>query len=296
MEIKEFYLKHYKKLFLIPVLLVAIALAILINQYAKTGDIINKDVSLSGGITATVYTEKAVDVIELEKILNNKLEDTTARKLSEFGSDKQIGIVIETSDTREDILKKELESYIGIKLEDENYSVEEMGSSLGESFYKQMAVAILAAFILMAIVVFVTFRSFVPSLNVVFAAFADIVITLAVLDLFNIKIGTAGVAALLLLIGYSVDTDILLTTRVLKRKEGDIFERTVGAVKTGLTMTFTTIVALTVGYFVSSSFILKEIFLIILIGLVIDIISTYLMNAGVLFWYAGKKEAGVING
>jgi len=126
MEIKEFYLKHYKKLFLIPVLLVAIALAVLINQYAKTGDIINKDVSLSGGITATVYTEKAVDVIELEKILNNKLEDTTARKLSEFGSDKQIGIVIETSDTKEDILKKELESYIGIKLEDENYSVEEI--------------------------------------------------------------------------------------------------------------------------------------------------------------------------
>jgi len=55
-------------------------------------------------------------------------------------------------------------------------------------------------------------------------------------------------------------------------------------------MTATTFAALGVGYFVSSSLVLKELFLIILIALVIDIISTYAMNAGILYWYREKKK------
>ncbi|MBT4717506.1 protein translocase subunit SecF, partial [Candidatus Woesearchaeota archaeon] len=162
--------------------------------------------------------------------------------------------------------------------------------SLGESFYRQMAVAIILAFIFMAFVVFVTFRSFIPSFMVVFAAFADMVCTLAFLSLFGFQISTAGIAAILLLIGYSIDTDILLTTKVLKRKDGSIFERLFDGSKTGLTMTITTVVALTVGYFVSTSLVLKQMFMIIVIGLLIDVIMTYAMNAGLLVWYAKKKR------
>ena len=42
-----------------------------------------------------------------------------------------------------------------------------------------------------------------------------------------------GIAAFLLLIGYSIDSDILLTTKVLKRRMGTLFERVKSAMKTG---------------------------------------------------------------
>ena len=58
-----------------------------------------------------------------------------------------------------------------------------------------------------------------PAFAVMFSAFADIVMTLAVVNLVGIKLSTAGIVAFLMIIGYSVDTDILLTTRLLKRKE-----------------------------------------------------------------------------
>ena len=64
------------------------------------------------------------------------------------------------------------------------------------------------------------FRTFIPSIAVIFAAFADIVMSLALVDYLGIKISAAGIAAFLMLVGYSVDTDILLTSRALKRKTG----------------------------------------------------------------------------
>jgi preprotein translocase subunit SecF len=103
----------------------------------------------------------------------------------------------------------------------------------------------------------------------------------------------AGIAAFLLIIGYSVDTDILMAVKVLKRKEGgNVYERIVDSAKTGLTMTATTGVALTVAYFVTSSLVLKQMFLIIILALLTDLITTYFMNSGIFIWYNKRKEKG----
>jgi len=289
-KIEKFYDKNYKKLLLIPNILLIIALAIIVYHYSTTGEIINKDVSLRGGVTATVYTDKQVDINELESYLKTKMGDALVRRLSEFGTDKQIGFVIDTSNTNGDLLQKELETKLNLKLDQSNYSSEQFGSSLGQSFYRQMLIALGLSFLFMAIVVFITFRNFIPSTAVVYAAFMDIVIPVAITIIFNIKISAAGISALLMLIGYSIDTDILLTTRVLKRKEGSIWERMTSSAKTGLTMTFAAIVALLAGYFITNSLVIKEMFFIIVIGLFTDIPSTWLMNAGILKWYVSKKE------
>ncbi len=289
-KLEGFYNKNYKKLFLIPIVIFLIAITILVVQYSKTGDIFNRDVSLKGGVSATIHTDK-VD-LGLEEFLNSKFKDADilVRQLKEFGGDKQVGIVIEASDIKEEELKLALEERLGLELSSDNYSVEEVGSSLGASFYRQMIMAIVIAFILMGIVVFITFRALIPSLAVVFAALSDIVVTLAVIDVIGMRVSTAGIAALLLIIGYSVDTDVLLTTKLVKRKEGSIFERLKSAMKTGLTMTITTVAALTIGLFVTNSVVLKEMFLIIVVALIYDVIATYLMNAGLLVWYLERKE------
>ncbi|MAG20438.1 hypothetical protein CL618_03325 [archaeon] len=283
---EEFYKKHYKKFFVIPILLLVISLVVIYDFNSKTGDIVNKDVSLKGGLTATVYIDN-VDVLELEEFLDGKFDDVLVRELSTVG--KLNGFIIESGDVDDKKLKSVLEEKYGV-FGSEDFSVEITGSSLGESFYKEMLKAILFAFLFMAFVVFVAFRSFIPSIAVIFAAILDLVITLAIVDLVGIRISTAGVAAFLLLLGYSIDTDVLLTTRMLKRKEGGLFERMIGGVKTGLTMTVTTIVALSVAFIFSNSLILKQMFLIILIGLFVDVISTYFMNAGILYWYSRRKD------
>ncbi len=290
MNWEKFLEKNYKKLFVVPLLLLIFSLVVIGYFFNKTGELFYRDVSLKGGVSATVY-EKGIDAENLEKFLEEKLgTDVFVRKLGDIATDSDVGVVVEIGDDVDTDLKKNIEEGTGKVLDEKNFSIEQVSSSLGESFYQGLLKAVLISFVLMGIVIFIAFRNFVPSAAVLLSAFLDIVFPLAIIQLAEIKINAAGIAAFLLVIGYSVDTDILLTTKVLKRKEGNIYERVIDSTKTGLTMTFATVAALSIAYFVTTSFILKQMFLIIVIALLVDIISTYFMNSGILIWYCKKKE------
>ena len=150
--------------------------------------------------------------------------------------------------------------------------------------------ALLVAFLLMSIVVFIYFRTFIPSVAVIAAAFSDIVVTLAIFNLTGLKLSTAGVAAFLMLIGFSVDTDMVLSTRLLKRTEGTVMERIYGATKTGLTMIFTTLAAIITTLFFVQSEVIKQIMIVLLIGLLVDFIMTWIQNVGILRLYLEKRK------
>lgn len=287
--LKNFYEKQEKKLVIIPILMIIAALIIVGSLYSKTGDIFHKDVTLSGGITATIYTK--IDVQTVEKtIKENTNKGVLVRKLAEFGSDQQKGVVIESSEITREELESILKDKLKIELTKENYSIEQTGATLGQSFYKQMMIALLVGFVMMSIVVVIIFRSVIPSAAVILSAFADMLCTVAVVDLLGMRMSTAGIAGVLLLIGYSVDTDILLTTRMYRRKEGRIMDRIFSSAATGLTMTAAGLASLSTGYFVTTSFVIKEMFLVLIIGLLIDVFMTYLLNARVMLWYTEKKE------
>jgi len=291
-SLREFYEKHFKKLLIFPVILLIIALLQIGIQAAITGDFMHKGVSLQGGITVSI--EKAVNINELKDLLTNKFPqaDIIVRSLSKGG--EQFGIIIEASDVDSDQLIDAIQEKTG-KLEREEYTVEVMGGSLGASFFKETIRAVMIAFIFMGIVVFIYFRVPIPSLAVVLAAFSDIIITLAIANIIGMKMSTAGIAAFLMLIGYSVDTNILLSTRMLKRKEHSLFDAYINAAKTGLTMSITTMSAIIVALIFAQSEILRQIMAILLIGLLVDIINTWLQNAGILKWYLERKHKHVEN-
>ena len=157
-------------------------------------------------------------------------------------------------------------------------------------FYGRSVFAFVIAGIIFAVILYLCIKDSIPSVAIILAAFCDIVCTWAVTILFGIHIGIVGIAAFLMLIGYSVDTDILLTTRVLRRKDQSIFEATMGAMKTGLTMSFAAIAAVLVAYFFTASPTIKQIMIILFIGLLFDIVNTWLQNAAILRHYLEKKK------
>ena len=281
--------KYYKYLLLIPVILLVFSFIYIGVFYANNNDVMYKDVSLTGGTSITIYVDIDADV--LEQALSNELEDVSIRKIYDLITKKQEALIIETV-SGVDHTQEVLEDYLGYKLNTENSSIEFTGSSLSQSFYQQLLFAILLAFIFMGIVVFIIFRTFIPSTAVIISAFADIFMTLVLVDILGIKMSTAGIVAFLMLIGYSVDTDILLTTRLLKRHEGGINHKIYGAFKTGITMTLTSLLAILLALFVVKSFsvILTQIFTILAIGLGFDIMNTWITNVSILKWYVEKKK------
>jgi len=172
------------------------------------------------------------------------------------------------------------------------FQKKEIGAALGKAFWETGIFVAIVAFILITIVIFIFFREIVPSLAIILAASFDILGGIGLMAFFGIPLSLVSIPALLMLVGYSVDTDILLTTRVLKRKGKTAADRAGESMKTGLTMTTTTFVALLsmliISYFTQIS-VIFEITAVLLFGLASDTISTWFMNAPLLLWYAERK-------
>ena len=261
----------------------------MINFYSQNNDFIYKDISLTGGTSVTIYEK--ISPLEIELALSEQLDEISTRQIYDLITKEQKAVIIETKSDGEKT-REVLEDYLGYALTEENSSFEFTGSALSENFYKQLLIAILIAFVFMAIVVFIIFRTFVPSLAVIISAFADILMTLTLVNILGMKLSSAGIIAFLMLIGYSVDTDVLLTTRILKRREGSLNKRILGAFKTGITMTLTSLVAVLCALIIVRSFslILTQIFAILAIGLGFDILNTWVTNTSILKWYVEKKK------
>jgi preprotein translocase subunit SecF len=267
-----------KQLVVIPLVLLILSVVSLMVTMAMTGMPVTPGIDFSGGTAVTVITpdskEQIQSVFAGYPVINIG-EGVNNGKFITFG-------------TMDDAKFRSLSTLIEQRYP--NAKVDQIGESFGKTLQYQAGIAVILAFIGMAIVIFIAFRTFVPSCAVVLSAFADMAMTAAVMNVFGIPLTLGTTAALLMLIGYSVDSDILLTTRVLKR-QGKLNDKLTGAFRTGIIMTSTTIAAI-VALFVVSWFgqvqVIYEISAVLLIGLFFDIMNTWLTNVGILKWYVLK--------
>lgn len=168
----------------------------------------------------------------------------------------------------------------------------EVSPTLGKLFWEHALKVFIIAAIAIIIVIFAFFREIIPSLAIIAAATFDILTALAFMAVFRVPFSLATVSALLMLVGYSVDTDIMLTTRLFKRT-GTLSESASASLRTGLTMTGTTLVAVTIMTLFSIIWAIDIVFSIasvLLFGLLGDLISTWFMNAPLLLWYVERKS------
>jgi preprotein translocase subunit SecF len=173
------------------------------------------------------------------------------------------------------------------------YSYQNLGPTLGSYFLSQLEWVIIAAFVLVSIAVLFIFRSVVPALTVVFGAANDMIIALGAMGLLGIPLGTASIGGLLMIIGYSIDTDVLASFRILKMHGGTPEERAHSSMKTGLTMTATALVSFSVLFVVSIFTYVPtyyEVAGVALCGLLGDIFTTWLGNTPIILLYKKRKD------
>jgi preprotein translocase subunit SecF len=380
--IKNFHDRYYKVLLLIPLIILLLSVGYMAYFYSENQDFIRKDISLTGGTLVTIEEQR--DVIQIRQDLSNKLENLDTRGVYDILTGEQIAVIIATK-TEMSETRKILEDYLGFELTEENSSFEFTDASLGEAFYRQLIIAIILAFSMMGLVVFIIFgknimikfysailallsvktaysnisfinvvvaftlivlicvmfyysyknktkkifptiftflsilffvfsffltrytlpiillilfvlsfiyfKHSIPSCAVILSATLDLFMTLALVNFLGMRLSSAGIVAFLMIIGYSVDTDILLATKILKREEGTVNQRILSAMKTGLTMTLTSLLAISFAFFVVRSFsdVLAQIFTIMMIGLSFDLINTWITNVSITKWYINKK-------
>jgi len=290
-KIKHIYEVHYKKLLLFPFLLLIFALMQIGMQYASTGDFVQKGISLKGGSTITLNYDESISAQSLELELQQEFPEADLSLRTITSTNRIVGYTLETNLQDKEEIDHFLE-VLGTKvsLNEGTYGIEVIDSSLGSSFFVQTGWALIIAFIFMALVVFAYFRMVVPSLSVILVAFSDIVTTLAIFNLTGSKLSTGGVAAFLMLVGYSVDTEMLLNSKALKQPASTFMKQIYGAIGTGMTMTLTVLVAVFVAFIFVNNDLVRQIMFILFIGLLVDMVNSWILNVGLLRWHLEKKH------
>ncbi|MFC7153865.1 protein translocase subunit SecF [Halomarina halobia] len=273
-----------RQLAAVPVALLAVALLIIAGWYATTGTPVALGVDFTGGTEVQIQTNDSPQEVRatFEERVPYPVESVQAVGLGD--SDQYIVTFQATKDSQ---VREITGAANGA-----GYDVlasQSRSPTFGADAQRQALLGVGAAFLGMSVLVFVLFRTIVPSIAVVASAFSDIVVPIALMNLFGIELSLGTVAALLMLIGYSVDSDILLNNHVLRRS-GGFYESTYRAMRTGVTMTLTSIAAMVVMTVVASPLVLgipllPEIGLILVFGLTVDLVNTYLLNVSLLRYY-----------
>jgi preprotein translocase subunit SecF len=275
---------NYKKMALTPLSLLIICAIYLVYTLGTSSLLL--DIDLKGGTQIIADYSRQISDSELESILRQYDANVrSARGITIY----TVFIEFDASIKPEDVLKTLKQN--GYDFTD--YSVQTIGPALGSSFLQQAAVVLIFSFIFMAATIFFIYRIPLPSLFLVLNVIADLTETLVFSQIFGIKLSLAAFASLLLLIGYSVDDNILMATRVLRESEKK--EKNYDAIikrsfKTGMTMVGTTVVALFALFIISTSVVIDTIASVLIIGLLLDLVNSWILNVGFMMWYVDRKE------
>ncbi|MFD1585924.1 protein translocase subunit SecF [Halorientalis brevis] len=269
-----------RQLAAIPLAVLGVSLLILVGwslfvtgQPASPGSPVDLGIAFTGGTEVQIVATDSPSAIESN--LGFQVDSVQPVR----GSDRYI---VTTQSTNTEQIQSAISS-AGY----EQISMSETAASFGADSVQLALMGIAVAFVGMSLVIFILFRTFVPSIAVVISAFSDIVIPIALMNVFGIKLSLGTVAALLMLIGYSVDSDVLLNNHILRRR-GGFYESTYRAMRTGVTMTLTSISAMavmTIAAYLMGIPLLPEIGIVLVFGLSADLMNTYMLNLSLLRWY-----------
>jgi len=273
------------KLILLPIAFFLLSLVILAFNFIRTGDFILRDIDLKGGTVINIATLEISDTTKIEQHLSDNYGSafvSNVRTATGYGIEIQVDKDVNVNDVIND-----LKSF-GIVVN--SFTSESIGSFLGNFFFEQVVYILSVGFILMSIVIFIIYRNPITSFGIVFASLANIITTLAITSLIGIKISFAGFAALLMLIAYTVDTNIVLTNKVLKSTPENFKIQYKKALSTGLVLISTITLTMLIVLILSPSKLLVNISQILVIGFIFDLPYTWIFNSTILEMWINRRR------
>jgi preprotein translocase subunit SecF len=271
--------KFYNHFNIISTLLITVSLILLIFKGLNFG------IDFKGGTLIELRSsDTKINVTTLRDKFNQmNLGDISVKK---FGNDTDYLIKFENKDDKKNIIediKTNLEKSFGNNFDFRR--VENVGPKVSAELLKSGVIAISLSLAIMLFYIWIRFE-WQFSLGAILALFHDVIVTLGVFSLFSLEINLSIIAAVLTIVGYSMNDTVVIFDRVREnlRKFSDIkiFELTNISINETLSRTIitsvTTLLALLAIYFFGGE-ILKGFSLAMILGVVFGTYSSiYIAN------------------
>lgn len=175
-----------------------------------------------------------------------------------------------------------------------NVVMQDIVPVLGKEFWNLMINVAIWAIILLLLVILFYFRHPIPIVIMLISGVFDGMAMLALMGLTNIPLTLSTIAIVLTMVGYSIDTDVVASTFVFKRrKEGTPYHQAARAFSTGATMSLTTLTAMIFIYLVgilTRNITVIRIADVMIYGVLADLVITWMFNTPLLIW-VGERRA-----
>jgi len=240
------------------------------------------NIDFTGGTLVHLKFEKPVEIENIRAAIATKGHGDSEIKY--FGADNEIAIR-SSSETSSEELSTELEKIIEEAFPDNPFivqRVEKVGPKIGKELIVDALKAIFWAMILILIYVMWRFE-FKYALGAIIALLHDVIITLGVFSVLDIEISAPIIAAVLTIVGYSLNTTIVVFDRLrenlkVKHRNADDFLMTVNR-SLNETLSRTVITSLTTFFVVAVLFffggeVLKSFALALMIGIIVGTYSS----------------------
>ena len=208
--------KYYKKFNIVSLLLVIVSLFLLTFKGLNFG------IDFKGGTLIELRSsDSKINVSSLRDNLNQmNLGDVSVKN---FGNEKDFLIKFENSNDKNVIekIKKSLDRSFGNVF---NFRrVENVGPKVSAELLKSGVIAISVALALMLIYIWIRFE-WQFSLGAIMALFHDVIVTLGIFSLLSLEINLSIIAAVLTIVGYSMNDTVVIFDRVREnlKKYSDI--------------------------------------------------------------------------
>ncbi len=168
----------------------------------------NFGIDFTGGTLEQIRFEKPIKLDEIRSIA--KKAGIESAQLQRFGEENEI--LIKTDSTASKTIKEALEK----NLKDNKFEilrVEHVGPAVGRELRKKALLAMALALIGMLIYVSLRFE-FIFAVGAIVALFHDALITIGILSLCGIQISLPVIAAILTIVGYSINDTIVVFDRI----------------------------------------------------------------------------------
>lgn len=200
--------KRYKLWFLISIVIILIGVGMFFYRGVNIG------IDFVGGTTISIEIGKEFNKEEVDQILSKYSEGATSKKVNE--TQLEIRSKEFTVDKVKEFFNELKEKY---ELEESALlSQNEIGESVGKELTNRALIAVFIATICMLIYIVVRFEIFF-GIAAVIALIHDVLITLSAYSIFFVPINSPFIAAILTIVGYSINDTIVIFDRIRENKK-----------------------------------------------------------------------------
>lgn len=281
--------KNRMKFIAVSVIIIVCGIAAMAYNGAKGNGIFNFDIEFTGGTAVTVDMGKEFDNDELAAVC----ADVTGQKnpqIQKILGTNEASIKLQSidGDTRTKLSKAIVEKFS--LTDDSILSVQDISATVSGEMQKMAFIALLVSCAAMLIYITIRFKDFKTGLSSIFALLHDVLIMLSFYAIFRVPVNNAFIAALLTVVGYSINATIVIFDRIRENKGAIRYKTTEELVNLSVKQTLkrsiytslTTFLAIAAVYVFGVKSV-KEFALPIMVGIISGTYSSVFLSGS--FWY-----------